>query len=209
MAVFNPSYPLDIPTVSGFINSQLQLARTTAITTSSFTYQSQVQQFEGEVWTADFRLAPMRRADAALWQAFFVQLRGRRGTFRLGDPDNNALLGAATGTIRVNGASQVGNQVALDGFANSTTNVFKKGDYIQINSYMYLVTDDASSNGSGEADVKIEPALRQSIETIADNTIITYGSSSKTVWRMDDNTLGWDGDRVSRYGFNFSCTEAL
>ena len=209
MAVFNPSYPLDIPTVSGFINSKLQLLRTTAVTTSSFTYQSQVQQFEGEVWTADFRLAPMRRADAALWQAFFVQLRGRRGTFRLGDPDNTSLLGAATGTIRVNGASQVGNQVALDGFANSTTDVFKKGDYIQINSYMYLVTDDASSNGSGEADVKIEPALRQSIETISDNTIITYGSSAKTVWRMDDNTLGWDGDRVSRYGFNFSCTEAL
>ena len=136
-------------------------------------------------------------------------IKRKRGTFRLGDPDNNALLGAATGTIRVNGAGQTGNQVALDGFANSTNNVLKAGDYIQINSYMYLVTDDASSNGSGEADVKIEPALRQSIETISDNTIITYGSSAKTVWRMDDNTLGWDGDRVSRYGFNFSCTEAL
>jgi len=209
MAVFNPSYPLDIPTVSGFINSKLQLVRTTAITTSSFTYQSQVQQFEGEVWTADFRLAPMRRADAGLWQAFFVQLRGRRGTFRLGDPDNNALLGSATGTIRVNGASQVGNQVALDGFANNTNNVFKAGDYIQINSYMYLVTANANSNSSGEANVNIEPALRQDIETINDNTIITYGANAKTIWRLDANNIGWEGDKVSNYGFNFTCTEAI
>ena len=182
MAVFNPSYPLDIPTASGFVNSQLQLARTTAITSSSFTYQSQVQQFEGEVWTADFRL---------------------------GDPDNNALLGAATGTIRVNGAGQTGNQVALDGFANSTNNVLKAGDYIQINSYMYLVTANVNSNGSGEANVNIEPALRQSIETINDNTIITYGANAKTIWRLDTNNIGWEADKVSNYGFNFTCTEAL
>jgi hypothetical protein len=151
----------------------------------------------------------MRRADAALWQAFFVQLRGRRGTFRLGDPDNNALLGAATGTIRVNGSSQTGNQVALDGFANSTNNVLKSGDYIQINSYMYLVTANANSNGSGEANVNIEPALRQGIETINDNTIITYGANAKTIWRLDTNNIGWEADKVSNYGFNFTCTEAL
>ena len=209
MVAFTPTYPLTIPTTPGFSHSNIRLAKSIGITTSIFTFHSQVQQFDGEVWTGEFKLPPMIRSQAGQWQAFFMQLRGRRGTFRLGDPDNTSLLGAATGTIRVNGASQVGNQVALDGFANSTTDVFKKGDYIQINSYMYLVTDDASSNGSGEADVKIEPALRQSIETISDNTIITYGSSAKTVWRMDDNTLGWDGDRVSRYGFNFSCTEAL
>ena len=125
------------------------------------------------------------------------------------DPDNTALLGAATGTIRVNGASQTGNQVALDGFGNNVTNVFKSGDYIGINSYMYLITEDASSNGSGEANVKIEPALRSPIEPINDNTQISYGSSAQTLWRMDANDFGWDTDRVSLYGFSFSCTEVL
>ena len=209
MAVFTPSYPLTIPTSPGFTSSTLQLVRSTAITTSTFTFQSQVQHFEGEIWTGEFKLPPMKRETAVSWQAFITQLRGRRGTFRLGDPDNTALLGAGTGTIRVNGASQTGNQVALDGFANSTTNVLKQGDYIQINSYMYLVIENASSNGSGEADVKIEPALRGSIETINDNTVITYGPTAKTIWRLDDNNLGWDTDKVSNYGIAFSCTEAL
>ena len=209
MAVFTPSYPLTVPTSPGFVSSSLQLVRSTAITTSTFTFQSQVQHFEGEVWTSEFKLPPMKRITAVSWQTFITQLRGRRGTFRLGDPDNTSLLGAATGTISVNGASQTGNQVALDGFANSTTNVLKQGDYIQINSYMYLVVANASSNGSGEADVKIEPALRGSIETINDNTVITYGPTAKTIWRLDDNNLGWDTDKVSNYGFAFSCTEAL
>ena len=66
-----------------------------------------------------------------------------------------------------------------------------------------------SSNGSGEADVKIEPALRSNIETINNNTVITYGPTAKTIWRMDVNNLGWDTDKVSNYGFAFSCSEAL
>ena len=209
MAVFTPSYPLTFPTVSGVQTQSFSLVRNVAVSTSPFTGQDQVFQHEGEFWATQIKFPPMLKDKAATIIAFLLQLRGRRGTFKLGDQDRKTIQGVATGTIRVNGASQTGNQVALDGFANSTNNVFKAGDYIQINSYLYMVTEDVNSNGSGEANVKIEPALRQSIETISDNTIITYGSSAKTVWRMDDNTLGWDGDRVSRYGFNFSCTEAL
>ena len=101
----------------------------------------------------------MLKDKAAVVLAFLLQLRGRRGTFKIGDQDRKTIQGVATGTIRVNGASQTGNQVALDGFANSTSNVFKAGDYIQIGSYLYMVTEDVTSNGSGEANVKIEPAL--------------------------------------------------
>ena len=60
-----------------------------------------------------------------------------------------------------------------------------------------------------EANVKIEPALRSPIEPINDNTQISYGSSAQTLWRMDANDFGWDTDRVSLYGFSFSCTEVL
>jgi len=154
-------------------------------------------------------LPPMKKDKASIWLAFFMSLRGRRGTFKLGDQDRKTIQGVATGTIRVNGASQTGNQVALDGFANSTDNVLKQGDYIQINSYMYLVTEDVNSNGSGEANVKIEPALRGGIETINDNTQVVYGSAAKTVWRLNANDIGWDSDRASVYGFSFSCTEVL
>lgn len=208
MAVFTPSYPLTFPTVSGVTTQRFSLVRTVAVSTSPFTGQDQVVQHEGEYWTTQIQFPPMLKAKAAVVIAFLLQLRGRRGTFKIGDQDRKTIQGVATGTIRVNGASQTGNQVALDGFANSTSNVFKAGDYITIGSYLYMVTEDVTSNSSGEADVKIEPALRQGIETIADNATVTY-TNTTTVMRLDSNETGWDTDQVSKYGISLSATEAL
>ena len=208
MAVFTPSYPLTFPTVTGVTTQRLSLVRTVAVSTSPFTGQDQVVQHEGEYWTTQIQFPPMLKANAAVVIAFLLQLRGRRGTFKIGDQDRKTIQGVATGTIRVNGASQTGNQVALDGFANSTSNVFKAGDYITIGSYLYMVTEDVTSNASGEADVKIEPALRQGIETIADDATVTY-SNTTTVMRLDSNETGWDTDQVSKYGISLSATEAL
>ena len=208
MAVFTPSYPLTFPTVSGVRTQRFALVRTVAVSSSPFTGQDQVVQHEGEYWTTQISFPPMLKDKAAQIIAFLLQLRGRRGTFSIGDQDRKTIQGVATGTIRVNGASQTGNQVALDGFANSTSNVFKAGDYIQINSFLYMVTEDVTSNSSGEANVKIEPALRQGIETIADDATVVY-SNTKTIMRLDSNETGWDTDQVSKYGISLSATEAL
>ena len=208
MAVFTPSYPLTFPTVSGVTTQRFSLVRTVAVSTSPFTGQDQVVQHEGEYWTTQIKFPPMLKAKAAVVIAFLLQLRGRRGTFKIGDQDRKTIQGVATGTIRVNGASQTGNQVALDGFANSTSNVFKAGDYIQIGSYLYMVTEDVTSNGSGEANVRIEPALRQGIETIADDATVTY-TNTTTIMRLDSNETGWDTDQISKYGITLSASESL
>ena len=179
MAVFTPSYPLTFPTVSGIQTQRFSLVRTVAVSSSPFTGQDQVFQHEGEFWTTQIKFPPMLKDKAAVVIAFLLQLRGRRG-----------------------------NQVALDGFANSTNNVFKAGDYIQIGSFLYLVSEDVNSNSSGEADVKIEPSLRQGIETIADDATVTY-SNTTTLFRLDSNETGWDTDQVSKYGISLSATEAL
>ena len=208
MAVFTPSYPLTLPTATGVITQNFSLTRAVAVTTSPFTFQTQVHQHQGEFWRTVISLPPMLRSNANIWLSFLLQLRGRRGTFKIGDQDAKTITGVATGTIRVNGASQTGNQVALDGFANSTNNVFKAGDYIQIGSYLYMVIEDVNSNSSGEANVKIEPALRSSIETINDDTTVVY-SNTTTLMRLDTNELGWQTDKVSKYGISFSASEAL
>ena len=208
MAVFTPSYPLTFPTVSGVRTQRFALVRTVAVSSSPFTGQDQVVQHEGEYWTTQISFPPMLKDKAAQIIAFLLQLRGRRGTFSIGDQDRKTIQGVATGTIRVNGASQTGNQVALDGFTNSTSNVFKAGDYIQINSFLYMVTEDVTSNSSGEANVKIEPALRQGIETIADDATVVY-SNTKTIMRLDSNETGWDTDQISKYGISLSASESL
>ena len=208
MAVFTPSYPLTLPTATGIQTQRFALTRIVGVSQSPFTRQEQVIQHQGEYWSATVQLPPMLKNNASQWLAFLLQLRGRRGTFKLGDQDRKTIQGVATGTIRVNGASQTGNQVALDGFAVSTNNVFKAGDYIQINSYLYMVTEDVNSNGSGEADVKIEPSLRSGLETIADNDTVIY-TNTTTLMRLDSNEVAWDTDQVSKYGISFACSESL
>ena len=208
MASYTPSYPLTLPTVTGITTQNWAMERVVAVTESPFTNQEQVFEHEGAQWKATFTLPPMKKESAAVWLAFLMSLRGRRGTFKIGDQDRKTIQGVATGTILVNGASQTGNAINLDGFANSTNNVFKAGDYIQINSYLYMISADVNSNSSGEATVYVEPSLRSGIEVINDNTTVIY-TNTTTVMRLDSNELNWDTNNVSVYGISFACSEAL
>ena len=208
MASYTPSYPLTLPTITGIKTQNWGLERVVAVTESPFTNQEQVYEHEGAQWRATFTLPPMKKESAAVWLAFLMSLRGRRGTFKIGDQDRKTIQGVATGTILVNGDAQTGNAINLDGFANSTNNVFKAGDYIQINSYLYMVSADVNSNASGEATVYVEPSLRTGIEAINDDTTVVY-SNTTTLMRLDSNELNWDTNNVSVYGISFACSEAL
>ena len=208
MASYTPSYPLTLPTVTGITTQNFGLDRVVAVTESPFTNQEQVYEHEGAQWKGTFTLPPMKKESAAIWLAFLMSLRGRRGTFKIGDQDRKTIQGVATGTILVNGDAQTGNAINLDGFANSTNNVFKAGDYIQINSYLYMVSADVNSNGSGEATVYVEPSLRTGIEAINDDTTVLY-SNTTTIMRLDTNFTNWDSNHVSVYGISFACSESL
>ena len=208
MASYTPSYPLTLPTVTGITTQNWAMERVVAVTESPFTNQEQVYEHEGAQWKATFTLPPMKKESASVWLAFLMSLRGRRGTFKIGDQDRKTIQRVATGTILVNGASQTGNAINLDGFANSTNNVFKAGDYIQINSYLYMISANVNSNSSGEATVYVEPSLRSGIEVINDNTTVIY-TNTTTVMRLDSNELNWDTNKVSVYGISFACSEDL
>jgi|TARA_R110000823_G_C15887253_1_gene495700 hypothetical protein len=208
MAVYTPSYPLTLPTATGITTQNFSLLRVVAVTESPFTKQEQVYEHEGSQWKATVTLPPMLKTNASIWLAFLMSLRGQRGTFKLGDQDRKTIQGTATSTILVNGADQVGNSINLDGFTPSRANVFKAGDYIQINSYLYMISADASANASGEATVYVEPSLRSAIETINDGTTVIY-TNTTTIMRLDTNELEWQTDNVSKYGISFSCSESL
>ena len=208
MAAYTPSYPLTLPTVTGIKTQNFGLNRVVAVTESPFTNQEQVYEHDGAQWKATFTLPPMKKDSASIWLAFLMSLRGRRGTFKMGDQDRKTIQGTATGTVLVNGAAQTGNAINLDGFTASRANVFLAGDYIQINSYLYMVTANVTANGSGEATVYVEPSLRTGIEAINDNTTVIY-SNTTTVMRLDTNFTNWDSNHVSVYGISFACSEAL
>ena len=208
MAVYTPSYPLTLPTITGIKQQTFGLQRAVSVTMSPFTYQEQVYQHEGERWSGLYTLPPMLKNHAAIWLSFLMKLRGRRGTFKAGDQDRKTIQGATVGTVLVNGAGQTGNSINVDGVGATVTGAFKAGDYITIQDRLYMVTDDANSNGSGEATLYIEPALRSGILAIADDATVLY-SNTTAIMRLDSNEQNWDTDHISKYGISFSFSEAL
>jgi hypothetical protein len=204
------TYPNDtvIPT-TGFTNSNWKLNRAVSVSTSPFTGESQIHEYDKAVWSATVSLPPMRRATAALWQAFFMKLHGRAGSFLLGDPDAKTAQGSITGSVSVTANKAIGIQAIILTVVSSNNGnvVFKAGDYVQFdtqaNSRMYMVVDDATAS-SGSVTINIEPPLKKAITT---STAVDY-TSPQCVMRMDNNDLGWDANHISTYGISFSCTEA-
>jgi hypothetical protein len=204
-----PNYPLTMPTTPNFVTSQWEIIKTVAVTQSPFTYATNVHEYDGAVWSTVVTLPPLSREQAVEWQAFFMQLHGRKGTFLLGDPDAKTIRGSATQVISVKGDHSVGAfDITCDG-ADTSTLLFKKGDYVQFgssgSSKLHMLVADVSSDGSGNATLPIEPPLKTAL---SDDSVITY-SNTKAVMRMDSNDLGWKANKNSVYSLSFSCTEAL
>jgi len=96
----------------------------------------------------------------------------------------------------------------IDG-ANTSTTIFKAGDYVQFgsgaSSKLHMIVSDVTSDSSGNATLPIEPPLKSSLSD--DASVVT--SSTKAVMRMNTNELGWSASKISLYGISFACTESL
>lgn len=203
-------YPLDLPS-TGIVKSDWKLKRAVAVSESPFTGAQQVHQYDYALWQAVITLPPMKRDQAAEWQALFMRLHGRAGTFLLGDPDAKLPRGTITGSASVRGDYSVGaHEIEIQTQVLGGSDVFKIGDYIQINEggsakLHMIVSTNGMTDGNGAITVDIEPTLKTTVQA---GTAVIY-DNPKGLFRMDVSTLGWDADHVSRYGFSFSCTEAM
>lgn len=159
----------------------------------------------GARWEATYTLTPHNKSEAGVILAFLVSLDGSANSFYGFDPDRKTPQGTGNGTPLVNGGSQVGSTLVTDGWANSET-VLKAGDYFQVGNELKMITEDITSDGSGNATLVFKPVLRSSP---ADNaSIIT--TNPKCIMRLvDDNQAGWDTNLNSLYGFTFSAVETF
>lgn len=205
-----PSYPLSLPTAPAFAKAKWGLNRRVAVSESPFTGNQQTYEFSYALWSATLSLPPMRRTQAAQWEAFMLKLRGQKGTFLLGNPDAKEPQGTVTGAITLSSAASVGDDsLSIQTTQNSEVGIFKAGDYLQLGSAgtskLYVVVDDATSNSSGVVGVNIEPEIKADV---ASGETVVY-SNPKGVFRMTTSELGWDTNEVSTYGISFACIEAL
>jgi len=163
-------------------------------------------ELPGAAWVASYTLSPRTRAEIAAVQAFLVALRGQANTFYGYDPAARTPQGTATGTPLVKGGSQTGTSLTTDGWTAGVTGIMKAGDYFSVGGELKMVTADANSDGSGNATISFEPALRNSP---ADNAPLTVTNPTCTMRLIDDEQAGWDVDEAGFYDISFSGVETF
>lgn len=157
----------------------------------------------GTRWRGTFTLPPMKRVQAANWQAFLVSLDGRAGRFYGYDPDARTPRGTWAGAPLVNGGSQGGVSLVCDGFSAGAT--VKRGDYFMVNGELKMVTADGTADGSGNLTIAFGPSLRAAP---ADNDALTSSNPVCTMMLAEDDQ-GWDANEISIYGISFDAIEVF
>ena len=203
------SYPRTLPSHTGIAGITLRAVNQTAMTMSPFTYKQQIHNHSGQRWEAEVQLPPMKYENAEQWIAWLLSLNGRSGTFLMGDPLRAAPRGSVGGTPVVNGASQVGSSLTIDGCATSITGWIKAGDYIQLGAAstatLHKILQDVNTNSSGQASLDIWPSIRTAPED--GDTVIT--SSCVGRFRLNSGGQDWSINNAAIYGITFAAIEAI
>lgn len=181
------------------------LVAATQVHTSPFNGAVQTQVLSAAVWATTIQYDNLDRADAAILQAFIASLQGRAGRITVGNLAQPRLRGNATPipTIKVNGAGQSGNTLTLDGVTPGT--YFAAGDFVGLESRLYMVTADVTANGVGLLTMNISPALRATPAVLSPLTIV----SPTTTMMLVDDRQGWDYAPGGRRSYTIDLIEVL
>lgn len=189
--------PISMPVNVGFTEANFYLETNTQSFTSPVTKTTQVLELDGARWRATYSLPKMRREQAAQWIAFFLKCAGRANKFLAYDADWKTNLGPGTGTPLVKGAGQTGGTLEIDGCTPSVTGWLRASDYVTVNGQLVRLTQNADTDGSGNATLFFEPPL---IESPADNLpITTTGTQYCEMILVDDSQGQWPTDKNGIY----------
>ena len=155
----------------------------------------QVRSRGGQRWLLNASFPPMTRAQFAPIYAFAVKQKGQYETFTYVPPTISTTRGDSGESPVVDGAISSGaTSASIDGLTASTSNILRSGDFIKFSDHakVYMVTDDMSSDGSGDATLSFHPTA---VQDIADDSTVTIASVPFTVSFQDD---------AQEFGTNFT-----
>lgn len=140
----------------------------------------------GDRWAATLTFNALLGDDRATLQAFLTRLRGQ--AHRVVLPDHSyKRRGALTANFLIKGASQTGVTVTCDGATAGVTNGLRAGDYVTIDSALYMIVLDTSSDGSGNITLTLHRPL---LASPADNAAVNILTPTSR-FLLADNTVGW------------------
>ena len=191
------SYPINTPTTIGIESIELRASNVVATSQSPFTYKQQVISHSGQRWEASVRIPSVRKDLAAAWKAFLVSLKGKEGTFLLGDPDYASPMGTAT-------SATVSGSTGDDSVSVTMTGTLLAGDYIQLGSGPSAKLHTILQDQDGDGTLEIWPALRDDYSSVS-----AVLSNPKGVFRLAQNTNSWNINNSGFYSISFEAVEVI
>ena len=183
----------------GLIESMsIRMIHANAVSQSPYTLQQQVQSYGGMRWEVDVNLKPLNNQDALAVQAFFVKLSGRKESFELPMVHSyNANHSTSITGVTVNGNQSQGDST----FAVTTLTAIPAGRMLEVGGRCYMNTD---TSGTGDVTLNIVPPLRTSV---SDGATVDFDPAG--VFRLISDEVAWGISNNLKYGFSFSCVEAI
>lgn len=199
------TYPLTLPTATGFRATELQPVTVVGLNASPFTGEQQLYPWPGQWWRWAISLPPMTAANAATWTAFFLKLNGPQGTFYLG-PSIRKTSGGNVGGSWLVDASATANSTTLP--LKSGTGLAAVGDWLQVNTgenaKLHRVVQVNESMGS-MVSVDVFPRLRSAY---AEDTAVSF-TNPVGVFRLAElPTEAYDSRKIC-HGLQFTAFESL
>lgn len=141
-------------------------------------------------WTETYNPIRTRDADEYGFYSDLVRFWNRNVLVDLEHPQTPGSgippHGLGTSGVQVRGSGQTGTTITTDGWPASTAGVVKKGDVIAFDSIVrvFKVEADASSDGSGIADIKVFPPIFSGNAPPDNDGVTTTGVKFRCVlWR--------------------------
>jgi hypothetical protein len=170
------------------------------LSSQSLSGRTQVRNIGGQRFEFSASYSRLLRSEFTPVLAFVMSQRGMAETFSIVLPEISSTSGTASGTVRTNGTSPIGDKtIAVDGF----TGLLKAGDVIKFASHskVYMVTQDRD----GAGDLSIEPGLEVAV---ANNIVITYNDVPFLV-RLNNDIQEYNIGSASLVDFDVDFIESV
>lgn len=151
------------------------------------------------LWKVAMTFDMQNESNAGAYQALLMKLDGTRNQlalWNLGRPTPRGTFTGASGTTTMAAAAVGATSLTLTN-ASYASKTLVAGDFIGVlegsntlTQQVVMVTDDATSNGSGVITVNIKPALRYAMTGGGSSTVTLQ--QPKALFRLQTNTQGWE-----------------
>lgn len=197
---------IPVPENIGFEECTITLIRATAEHRSPFTGKRQVVLSAFALWQFEGKLVPLQGADAATTRSFLSKLRGRANTFRLPVPAAGVPFSGYQGPEGlVDGSGHTGTSLPTK-LWQANQLILREGDYFNVGDELKMATQDVTSDGSGNATITFEPALRASP---ASNTVIRTSEPFLYLAAQDDEVAKWGLKDYNTHAMSIKALEAF